>query len=462
MKKKTTRVAFAFCALAATALVQTPGRAFGADEASTEARTLPLPRLTPLIGRTSSDATDPQMRFSGAYTRLMILSRGTRDIAHHDPGTCDVSADETGAATPQASQPTFVPYNDRGWFARLYNGRQYTVNFTITMTVGDFKATVPLVTLEHDSNTKDGEKFVRLINHSAQNFPLFLVKADGSNAIASLKPEVRISNKYTGQSAAAAIKVATDLLGIVSPQSKVLTTLTTQKTKDAASGLDAALNSLLQQVSSEDQSYDNDVRRWGSVCAQFLLPRDESKLPRLDGDLQMIGNWMVVFEDPRPSIFDDVQICDSNTKRRPTSSDRWCEKTFQDAAKVAESAALRRPAEVLDFELIQGQKTIGTVKAFLKQQDWWTKSIQDLTANAPKAEKPAPGKAEKPAPSETEKLAASAADFCLSIKGAIASLGLNEVDEGIVTAAVRDGITLPEGAAKAMQSQAACRPAIAL
>jgi hypothetical protein len=99
----------------------------------------------------------------------------------------------------------------------------------------------------------------------------------------------------------------------------------------------------------------------------------------------------------------------------------------------------------LDFELIKGQKTIGTVKAYLKQQDWWTKAIQDLTANT----------------SNTEKLGASAADFCRSIKGTVAGLGLNEVDEGIVTAAVRDGITLPDGSAKSMQSQAACQPAIA-
>ncbi len=398
-----------------------------------------LIRLTPLTGRVETAFTDPDLRFSGAYTRLLILSRGTRDLKYHVPDSCDLAPGSEGAATSGAMQASFLPYNDRGWLDRLFNSRHYAVNFTASMTVGDFQATVPLATLDHVSDMKEGEKFARLVNHSAQNFPLFLVKADGSNAIASLKSEVRASDQFTGSSTAIAVQAATNLVSVVAPASKVLTTLTAQKTKDAASGLDAALTALLQRSLTEDQVFENDIRRWGSagVCLEFFLPHSESDFPRTDGDLQTVGRWKVVFEYPRPSIFADVQICNPppDSKGGP-----WCQATFEAAAHEAQKAALRRPAQVLEFELLQGQKDVGTVIGYLQQQSWWTKSIQDLAASG----------------SSEAQLAASTAAFCKSIKEAVAHLQLNEVDGGIVTAAVRDGTTLPGKVSDVMKSVSAC------
>jgi hypothetical protein len=46
---------------------------------------------------------------------------------------------------------------------------------------------------------------------------------------------------------------------------------------------------------------------------------------------------------------------------------------------------------------------------------------------------------------------------CRNIKSTIASLGLNNVDAGIVVAAVRDGLGLPEATVAAMKQVAACQ-----
>jgi hypothetical protein len=397
-----------------------------------------LIRLTPLTGRVETAFTNPDLRFSGAYTRLLILSRGTRDLKYHSADACDLAPGSEASAASGPTQASFLPYNDRGWLDRLFNSRHYAVNFTASMTIGDFQATVPLATLDHVSDAKEGEKFARLVNHSAQNFPLFLVRADGSNAIASLRSEVRASDQFTGSSTAIAVQAATNLVSVVAPASKVLTTLTAQKTKDAASGLDTALTALLQRSLTEDQVFENDIRRWGSagVCLEFFLPRSESDFPATDADLQMVGRWKVVFEYPRPSIFADVQICNA--------PEAWCQATFEAAAREAQKAALRRPAQVLEFELLQGQKDVGTVIGYLQQQSWWTRSIQELAANA----------------SSDSQLAASTAAFCKSIKEAVAHLQLNEVDGGIVTAAVRDGTTLPGKVASVVRSESACASAV--
>jgi hypothetical protein len=162
----------------------------------------------------------------------------------------------------------------------------------------------------------------------------------------------------------------------------------------------------------------------------FRMPADEGDWKHPD---QIVGNWFVTFENPRPSIFSDILIC--SRARQATAA---CATGFAAAARQAEAATAANAAAVLQFQLIAGTQSLGTVAAYLQHQPWWTSS---LTGFAKRGTTVSP---------------AAAASFCQNIKIAVAALNLNKVDGGIVANAVRLGLPLPDGVAPAMQRSGAC------
>jgi hypothetical protein len=361
-----------------------------------------------------------QARFSGAYTRLVIASENG-----------------SGAAAGQAS--TF-PYQSRTMLGRFFLGVHYSINLSAKVTAGSFVATVPLVTMDHVSNSDVGEAFTRIVYHSAENFPLFLVRRDGTNSIVSIQFTVKASDQYQSTAAGTALEVAQSVARTVAPQTAVLTTLTQQTTKDISAALDKTISQLLATSIDEEQWYDNDIRYWsppttsnpGGVSVTFQIPDSEGAWT--DTPTKTVGFWRVNFADPRPSVFSDIQICAA----APPGG--RCQPTFDEAARVAQQEA--NPEEVLSFQLISNAQSLGTVLAYLKQLDWFSTAVTRFGRGSAK-------------PSEDD-----VGDFCRSIKTAIAGLGLNAVDAGIVTAAVRDGVPLLGPAAQTMKSTPACGYAV--
>lgn len=410
---------------------------------------------------------NPNQNYSNLYTRVLINSLSTRTAGSSGDGTigatgasgtkpvpgataapCTAAAPGTAAtpgtaaiaANPNCSEPLPTPddstqlydYHDRNPFLRAIWGIHTSLNLTAYVSVGAFQATVPLVTIDHTSNHSDGEKFVRIVAHTAQNFPLLLLKGDGSNAMATVHFVVKGTDSTQSSAAAAAIQAAQGVATVLAPESAVLTTLSSPANKEKAAALDKAINSVLSRQLDEEQWLDNDVRRWGAGAkVTFSIPPSGNESAWGDSPhFQKLGSWVVKFESPRPSVFSDIQICMDKTV------DDYCRATVRDAADRAQKEADSRPQQVLNFSLVNGSQSLGTVSAYLKQQSWWDTSLK--TFNALKDNENPKG--------------SSISDFCRSIKQSIVAVGLNTIDAGIVTHAVSDGMTLPARVTAAMKS----------
>lgn len=384
--------------------------------------------ITPLTALSTSfrGPADAAEEYSDAYTRLIITSQ-TPERTSVGGG-----ADSPLASPPPTAQNTSqYAYQVRNPVARYFWGARHTVNLTVAVSAGSFTATVPLVTLDHVSDRANGEKFDRTVVHTAEQFPLLLVKGDGSNNIASAHFQVKTADSVTSNVAATALQLAQNAARAASPQSAVVTSLTEQRTRDVAASIDSAVNQLFTNSLSEAQWLDNDIRRWSNgVMVSFRMPADEGDWRHPD---QIVGNWFVTFEKPRPSVFSDVLICSDQVRARPA-----CAPDFAKAARQAEKDAAANAAAVLEFQLVAGTQSLGTVAADLQHQTWWTPALTGFAKGRGSVQ------------------AIEVAGFCQNIKMAVAALNLNKVDGGIVANAVRLGLPLPDGVAQAMLHSQAC------
>jgi hypothetical protein len=369
--------------------------------------------ITPLssLKREKGFGRYPKNIYSDTYTRLKVTSK----IAPPDN-------DETAKDNKKTKL-----YEARNPISRFFWGTHNTITFSAKVITGEFNATIPLVTMVHVSNSSDGEGFTRVINHQAQNFPLFLIKGNGSNGIASVQFSVKATDNYQSNAAAVAVQVAQSVTQVLAPQASVLTTLTQQKTKDIAAVLDKTISQQFSKAVAEEQWIDDDIRRWDKgVSATFNAPVNDGSW---NGDgIKTVGEWTVSFDNPRPSIFSDVQICQVNQK-----ADSLCETDIPSAINKIQTEILNKPEEILSFQLTSNGQGVGTIAAYLKQQDWWGSALQKFAKN------------NSPAPDDV-------AQFCRALKQSIVNLNLNSVDAGIVAVAVQKGAVIPTSVVKAMEN----------
>lgn len=82
--------------------------------------------------------------------------------------------------------------------------------------------------------------------------------------------------------------------------------------------------------------------------------------------------------------------------------------------------------QVLNFPIAPGEQGLGSIRAFLSQQDWYTASMLGLADPARRT--------------------GSASSLCRTIVNEITGIGLNSFDAAIVVWAVAKGMPLSEGA----------------
>lgn len=340
--------------------------------------------------------------FSGAYTRLLIVG--------------ELDADQSPAGTT-----TDLLYSQRPWLARAFVGKDFSINLTANITVGTFESTVPLATIGHQSNS-DGEQWSRVVHHSKANFPLFLVKTDGSASVPVVKLSANGTKSYSSRGAAAAIQVALGVARATGQAPSVITRLSEQSTKDKARAIDDAISKLFASGVTEEHWTDRDLRTWSAsnkekprgVRIKFRIPKDEQDW---NSEYLDVGTWTVTFDHPRPSIFSDWRICATNTLPRCAIGRPEAEKNVHKELDAG---------QVLNYKLVAGDQGLGTIRAFLSQQDWYISAQAGLasqgTANA------------------------TGASFCRRIRNEITGLGLNGFDAEIVVWAVANGMPLPSTA----------------
>lgn len=351
--------------------------------------------------------------FSGAYTRLVITS--------------------TVAAGGAPEDGQVLRYDGRHPIARFLTGRRSSLNLAVRISAGDFRATVPLATIERVSTNADGEGFARLVTHSAQNFPLFLVPSSGGGIVVSANFSLRATAQVSTSAAGMALKVAQDVAQAVSPGSAVLTSLTKQQVQNTAAALDDAIGKLFAMQITEDHGEQHEIGRWqggGGIAISLAIPADEGRW--MDTPRWPVGSWTIAFEAPFPSIFADVHLCSATQQ----AADNRCRFTASEATTAAYNSA--RPSAVLSFKLIGTQtsdESLRTVRAYLQQSDWFVAALNGFRADAG---------------------AAAIGQFCRNIRDAMIGLGLNDLDGDIVVKAVRDGMNLPSAVIAGMRSNPNC------
>lgn len=149
--------------------------------------------ITPLTTISTDSFQEAQNKFSDAYTRLTVTSINCSNETDAPEG-CGTS-NRREIDNTYKGKDMDLKYEDRFWLSRWLWGIRHTINLTSKVTVGSFTATVPLVTVDHISNRTDGEAFIRTVHHSAQNYPLFLIKGDGSNGVVTLQFEVKATDE---------------------------------------------------------------------------------------------------------------------------------------------------------------------------------------------------------------------------------------------------------------------------
>ena len=334
--------------------------------------------------------------YSGTYTKIVV----TGDIL---PVPGDPNFDADRATSP-------LLYEPRNWFVRSIVGRDFSINLTAKVTIGSYEASIPLATVGHQSNS-DGEQWTRVIHHDASSFPLFLVKENGSASVPQIVVSAKAANTYASRGAAAAVGVAVQVAHAVSATPSVVTKLTADSTTKSAQAVDAAISKLFSSGITEEHRTDRDLRLWSSkeanpsgVLVTFRIPTSETNY---NSSALTVGTWRITFDFPRPSIFSDWRVCPGSNLLR-----QRCAPTIKEARDFATKELI--PSDILNYKLLTGSNDLGTVRAFLTSQDWYTTAVGAFASNDQKV------------------VAAAASPFCRRVVNEIGALGLNNFDSNAV------------------------------
>lgn len=327
--------------------------------------------------------------FSGQYTRLVITS--------------SITGNNAGSQVPK------LEYKPRHWLARAIMGKEFNYVLTAKLRVPDLmEFTVPLAIIGHQSNS-DGETWLRELSVERRDFPLFLVKRDGRSSNPSISAEVKGSNTYASRGAAAGVSALARLTQLTGASPTVVTQLTKESARSAAAQVDAALSRLLTTSVTERTNSDRPLRHWppqsfstpSGLQIVLKVPEDEQWG---EADPKEVGRWTITFDAPRPSIFSDWSVC------RGAGQKPRCSGTVEEARAMVTQEV--RPAEILNFDLVNGAQRLGTIRAYLLQQEWFTTAITAF-ANPNVA-------------ADTVNL------FCRRVVNEITGLDLNEFDAKLV------------------------------
>lgn len=319
----------------------------------------------------------------------------------------------TGEGYEKSGAESELDYNNRSWLARYFWAKKYDLNLSARILIGCYETTVPLVTISHNSG-REGEQWLRTVNHQFLSSPLFLVKEDGSMSVPSIHFKLSASNEYTSNMAGSALQVAITAIRQISPEAKILTTLTEQSSKDTARAIDEAIGKLFGSSIMEEHIYDQALRKWqseGGVSISLYIPKQEGNFS--DASKCNVGKWIVNFDEPRPSIFSDWRLCGV------AKEGIRCKKNKNEALKAIYKEI--SPGQVLSYELMKaGAKSI-TIRSYITQQEWYISALSSFSNKI-----------------ATDKEIAET--ICRNIVNSITDLGLNSEDADIVVWAAINGL----------------------
>jgi hypothetical protein len=370
--------------------------------------------------------------FSDTYTRVIIRAKFPEqsDIK-------EVKTDDT-VSPPAKTSPKTYEYVTRNAFQRFFSSKDFSVNLSVKISddTETFRATSPLLTIQHQSNSEVGEQFSRSVYHDVKSFPLFLVKRNGKNGIISFDFSLKGNEAIESHAASTALQVALNVAQTVSPEASVITTLSSQASKAKADAIDNAISKLFNKGIEERHKTDRDLRLWNNdhngATLSVKIPINESNWSQDSEKLYDVGEWNISFDNPRPSIFVDWYICDPETYKR-------CKGSRDEA--ISNIILEAKSNEILKYVLFNGNtNNIGTMESYIAQQSWYANYVSDL--------------------SDETKSTDAATKFCRQIRNTVTSLGLSSLDADMVVWAVFDGMEISGNAITAIGNNPDCLKSI--
>lgn len=350
--------------------------------------------LTPL---TKVEDIDEQEKcggswFSNSYTRLLITSKGIGNGKDNRK------------------------YDNRNSVLRFLWGTKYELNLSAHVKIDGYEATVPILSLTHQGD-KEGEQWVTNISHDVRNFPLFLVKGNGLQAIPHIDTILRATKGVTSNIAVPALQVAVAGLQQVSPEARILTTLTTPASREKAQAIDNIIGKLFNKGIQEQHSDDRDFKRWspnGGWKVSLNIPKSENDW---NEDLQSVGDWTISFAYPQPSIFSDWRVCgeDDLKTRCMETRERALEKVYEEVEWN----------QVLSYEIARTENRPMKLSEYILQKDYYHAALTNFDGQV-----------------ESDKITAD--NLCRAMSSDIVGLGLNSEDAKIVVWAVINGMQRPK------------------
>ncbi len=327
-----------------------------------------------------------------------------------------------------------MPYQTRNVLRRALWGQEFNFVLTAKLRVPDtLEFTVPLAIIGHQSNS-NGETWLRELSIERRDFPLFLVKRDGRTSNPSLSAEVKGSNTYTSRGAAAGVSALARVSQLTGAAPNVITRLTKESTKASATQFDLALSNLLASSVTERTNSDRPLAHWPAESRETPQGLEISlRVPENgnwdDPKPKEVGRWIISFAEPRPSVFSDWSVCTTpqSGKQNTASPDAMRCSTTISGAQQKISAEVR-PSEILNFDLVNGaSQKLGTIRAFLAQQEWFTTAVVAFAGTNAEADDNASNL------------------FCRRVINEIAGLDLSDFDARLVLWAVYKGmpVTFP-------------------
>lgn len=359
--------------------------------AACSANTQDSPRdVTPMTIYADSYKHTSKVRFSGAYTRIVITS----------------NLEETSDSDRQ------MKYVGESWLKNYVIAQQYDINLSTKVKVGEYEETIPLVTLSR-TNDKNGDTWLRDLTRDRRSFPWFLVHEGADASVPRVTVEFNGSKTIGSGMAGNALQIALAGIKMVAPEASVVTTLSTNTAKDKAAAIDQILGKLFSNKLSERHTSDRDLTKWApdvGLSVEVSIPIKDAEW---SGDLKSIGGWTIGFAAPRASIFSDWSVCaEDNDETR-------CRRKLEDAAvKVRDQTDV---GTVLSHPLIKTSAGNLSIKDYLLQQSWFSAAESSMIGDA------------NSDPWHAEGLCKSTAD-------AMMRLGLNVYDARLVVQSVIKGL----------------------
>lgn len=278
----------------------------------------------------------PRIPLNGLYTRVLLENNLTSSECNPKEGCTS----------------KILNYKKRNFLSRFFSSTRVALSASANVNVQAYSASIPLLTITEISSSEVGESWERTKVYTKGDEPLFLVPPSSTSG--SLVLSFKGSEDKTLNSSKA-LDVAIGTVGILSPQSQLLTSLNKKSIMDKSKAIDNAISKSFSEALSESIVIELVLDSWNNKDKYQLtmnLPQDKTDWEADIGSMAKVGIWTLRLDAPRVSAFYPVFICNNDKSNLIKAN---CEVSYEDARDAVYKEFLRNGDyfRVLDAPLYQ-------------------------------------------------------------------------------------------------------------